>query len=77
MGPDVAAGGNDETTNLRPADEASRRDQDQPTLEALGIGFVPFNPLGNGYLTVLQTTDLGSSNALAPTASLSSGLCVW
>jgi aryl-alcohol dehydrogenase-like predicted oxidoreductase len=35
-----------------------------PTLEALGIGFVPFSPLGKGYLTgaMDETTELASSD---------------
>ena len=35
-----------------------------PTLEELGIGFVPFSPLGKGYLTgaINETTTFGSSD---------------
>lgn len=35
-----------------------------PTLEALGIGFVPFSPLGKGFLTgkIDETTDFDSSD---------------
>jgi aryl-alcohol dehydrogenase-like predicted oxidoreductase len=35
-----------------------------PTLEALGIGFVPFSPLGKGFLTgaITATTDLAASD---------------
>ncbi len=35
-----------------------------PALEALGIGFVPFSPLGRGFLTgkVDETTQLGASD---------------
>jgi aryl-alcohol dehydrogenase-like predicted oxidoreductase len=35
-----------------------------PTLEELGIGFVPFSPLGKGFLTATVTaeTELGSSD---------------
>ena len=30
---------------------ATTRGRDHPTLEELGIGFVPFSPLGKGFLT--------------------------
>jgi aryl-alcohol dehydrogenase-like predicted oxidoreductase len=33
-----------------------------PTLEELGIGFVPFSPLGKGFLTGKITTDTAFSN---------------
>ena len=35
-----------------------------PTLEELGIGFVPFSPLGKGFLTgkIVETTDFDSSD---------------
>lgn len=35
-----------------------------PTLEELGIGFVPFSPLGKGFLTgkITETTELGSND---------------
>jgi aryl-alcohol dehydrogenase-like predicted oxidoreductase len=39
-------------------------DQVLPTLEQLGIGFVPFSPLGKGFLTgkINQTTSFDSSD---------------
>lgn len=35
-----------------------------PALETLGIGFVPFSPLGKGFLTgaITETTELGSND---------------
>ena len=35
-----------------------------PTLEELGIGFVPFGPLGKGFLTgkIGEATSFGSSD---------------
>jgi aryl-alcohol dehydrogenase-like predicted oxidoreductase len=33
-----------------------------PTLEELGIGFVPFSPLGKGFLTATVSTELASSD---------------
>jgi aryl-alcohol dehydrogenase-like predicted oxidoreductase len=43
-----------------------RRPEDEllPTLEELGIGFVPFSPLGKGYLTgtIYETTTFDSSD---------------
>ena len=43
-----------------------------PTLEELGIGFVPFSPLGKGFLTGKISDDTKFDKAISATSSLAS-----
>ena len=47
-----------------------------PTLESLGIGFVPFSPLGKGYLTgaIQPDSTFGSDDFRSQASAICAGV---